>query len=240
MFIVLFFYSTIWNSTTLSNIAILITTFITNFVYVFFHELPIVGHDDLIWVTLWKYISLSCVHNKSCRWKHRFLEGSRVWMRKMTSCENTEGRKHFFFCRWWFLKPFEGVYMEESPMNNLQLFIEVFIIGIGGGVCKKTRPTNRLFNTQVTILTLPYQCIVLIVVHWSFHSIIIIWVKVLCIIILMVFLIGIIGCWCFCGTCRRWSLLIGILTNLQKPFNKVVTRFVVNLSVNDCIGNWRR
>ena len=40
-------------------------------------------HDDLLRVTLWDPISLSCVHiNSWCR-KHRFLEGSRFWTCKI-------------------------------------------------------------------------------------------------------------------------------------------------------------
>ena len=59
-------------------------------------------------------------------------------------------------------------------MNGLELFLEVFIICIGGGVCQKMRPVDRLFNPQGTILTLPYQGIVLIVVYWNFQDNIII------------------------------------------------------------------
>ena len=40
-------------------------------------------------------------------------------------------------------------------MNGLLFFLEVLIIGIGGGVLPKTYPVDRLFNQQGTILTLP-------------------------------------------------------------------------------------
>ena len=113
-----------------------------------------------------------------------------------------------------FLETIWGVNVEESPNNGLELFIEVFIIGIGGGVCQKTRPVDRMFNAQVKILSLPCQGIVLIVVHWGFHYNITIWVKVLCSIILMVLLIRMIGRWCFYGTCRGCLNLRYLLTNL--------------------------
>ena len=122
-------------------------------------------------------------------------------------------------------------------MNSLQLYLDVFIIVFGGGVCQKTLPGDRLFNLQGTILTLPCKGIVLLVVHWIFHNNIIIWVKVLCIIILMVIFIGRIGRWCFCGTCRGWLPLRDLLTDLQNPFNKVVKIFVISFSVNDFLSN---
>ena len=59
-------------------------------------------------------------------------------------------------------------------MNGLQLFLEVYIVGIGGGVCQITRPVDRMFNPQGKIRMLPFQGIVLIVVHMSFHNNIII------------------------------------------------------------------
>ena len=83
----------------------------------------------------------------------------------MTACKNIEGRKRFFFCRRLFLKPFKGVDVEESPMNGLKLFLEVFIIGTEGGVCYKTCPVDSLFNPQGKVLMLPCQGIVLIFVH---------------------------------------------------------------------------
>ena len=120
-------------------------------------------------------------------------------------------------------------------MYRLQLFLEVFIIGIGGVVCKKMRPADRLLNPQGKILTLPHQGIVLIDMHWSFHNNIILCVKVLCRIILLVLLIGIIFCWYFCCTFRGCLLLSNLFTDLQNPFNKVVKSFVINFSVNRCL-----
>ena len=194
-------------------------------------------HDDLLRVTLWDPISLSCVHINSCLRKHRFLEGSSVWTYKMTACNNTEGIKPFFFFRHLFSKPSEGINVEESPMNDLKLFLEVFIIGTEGGVCYKTCPVDSLFNPQGKVLMLPCQGIVLIFVHWSFHYNIIIWVKVFWSIILMVLFIGIIGCWCFCGAFRGCSLLSKLLKNSKDPFNKVVKSVVINFSVNYFLGN---
>ena len=159
-------------------------------------------HDELLCVTPWNNISLSCFHIKTFRRKQIFLEGSRVWTCRMTAYENTEGRKPLLFCRRWFSKPFQGYNVEESTTNGLELFLGFFIIGIGGGVYHKARPVNRLFNTQGKIITLSCQGIILIVVHWSFHDNIIIRVKVLWRIILLVFLIGRIGCRWFCVTYR--------------------------------------
>ena len=127
--------------------------------------------------------------------------------------------------------------VEESPMSGLYFFLGVFIISIGWGAYQKTCPVHRLFNPQGTILTLPYQGIALIAVHWGFHDNIIISFKFLCSIILMVFLIGRIGWWCFFGTCRGCSLPRDLLMNLQNPFNKVVKIFVINFSLNYCLGN---
>ena len=122
-------------------------------------------------------------------------------------------------------------------MNSLQLFVEVFIIVIWGGPYRKLRPINRIFNLQGTIITLPCQGIFLIVVHYSFLGNIIIWVKVLCIIILVVLFIGRVCFWCFCGTCRGFSLVSNLLTNLHDLFNKLLKSVVINFSVNYCLGN---
>ena len=194
-------------------------------------------YDQLNRVTLWNHFSLSCVYINYCHQTHIFFEDYRAWTCKMTYCENNEGSKSFFFCRSWFSKPFEGVNVEQYPINDLKFFLYVSIIVIGEGVCQKTRPVYKLFNPQETILTLPCQCIIIIVVHWIFHNNIIIWVKVFFRIILMVLLIGRIGCWWFYGTCRGWLLLRYILIDLQNLFNKVVKKFVINFSVNDFLGN---
>ena len=175
-------------------------------------------YDDLLRVTIWNYISLFCVHIHSYRQKHRFLEGSWFGKYKMTACVNTEGSKPFLFCIRWFSKLFDGVDMDEYPFNIFLFFLEVFIIGIGGSVCNKMCPVDRMLITQGTILVIPFQVIILIVVHWSFHDIIIIWVKVLYIIMMMKFLIGIIGSWCFCGGCIRCSLMSNLRTNLENLF----------------------
>ena len=122
-------------------------------------------------------------------------------------------------------------------MNVFQLFLEVFIIVICGGACKKTYPVDRLFNPKGTILTLYFQGIVLIVVRWSFHGNIAIWVKVLWSIVLMVLLIGRIELWRFCGTHRGWSHMSDLLMNLQNLSSKVFKSVVINFSFNDCLDN---
>ena len=125
----------IWNSTILSNSNILITTFLNNLVFVFLQEIYFVINVELIHATLGNHLSLYCVNINYCHQKHRFLECSRAWTCKMTACENTEGRKTFFFCRSWFSKPFEGVDVDQYPMNCLKCFLDVLIIRIGGVIC---------------------------------------------------------------------------------------------------------
>ena len=135
-------------------------------------------------------------------------------MCKITACENTEGA-FFILLQTLILETILG---GQRGVISHGWFV-ILSWGLYYWYCRmclyETCPVDRLFNPQDTILTLPSQDIVLIVVHWIFHNIMIIRVKVFYCIILMVLLIVIIGCWCFCGTHRGFSLMSDLLTNLH-------------------------